>query len=563
MRGRHRVLEPDPAMRALETRLNISRWSVTSLGILAFATAAAAISGTISLTGQPALILAGLLSLILCGAMFAYYHAKVRLENYRAAEKDIAAALRSSSSTEIYGLRRRLRQMAASDRLIHDFCAQHTSSIDQRLGDVLEAEVLEERRLKVAARCAEAKRALSDRIEQQRIASPAIRAERTITGAIENLKRHKAEAEKQLDEQRERRLLKWWFDLTRPGFEDVDAKIEELEAARQRLIASGDIAKTEAYYGALFSLVDRRTADIERAALSAIPAQRAEGFDDQRILQNALLLSALSVPVSAWRDISQAGSVYDSLREVNGNYANMSDADIWLDTLIMPGPQLAGLANLTKGALFERHVEADFGGERFAHFNHPDTDILLDGEAIQIKATDSVGYINSVADDIPVISTSEVADITGSIDGGYTNEELTNVVDLALGGTVIDIGDTALDAVLTGVGGVGIFAILRGVQSASAKYKENGDAIESLVEGVSATATGTARSAVNMAEIATKATVGVVTSKPMRFTGGLMMAAAKSTINKVDQWLEQPEEETLRTNNAPAIQSGHAERGRS
>jgi hypothetical protein len=248
---------------------------------------------------------------------------------------------------------------------------------------------------------------------------------------------------------------------------------------------------------------------------------------------------------------------------VNGNYAGMSDADIWLDTLTMPGAELAGLANLTKGALFEKHVEAGLGGERFEHFNHPDTDILIDGVAYQIKATDSVSYIDSVPDDIPVISTSEVANITGSIDGGYTNEELTNVVDLALGGTVIDIGDTALDAVLTGVGGVGIFAILRGVQGASAKYKESGDAVVSLIEGVSTTAVSTARSAVNMAEIATKGAVGVVSSKPIRFTGSLMMSATKAAITKVDQWLEQPEEETVRTNSTPMVGPSRAERGRS
>lgn len=563
MKGRNCMFEQELAKRTLETRLTISRWSVASLGILAFATVAAAIFGTISFTSQPALALAALLTLILCGAIFACYRAKVRLENYRISESGIAAALRSSSSAEIYDLRRRLRRAAAGDRLIDDFYAQFTSSIDRHLEAVLQAEVVEARRLKIVARCADAKRVLSDRIEQQRLASPAIRAERTITGAIENLKRHKADAEKQLNEQRDRRLLKWWFDLTRPGFEEVDAKIEELGAARQRLIASGDVRRTEEYYGALISLVDRRTTEIEGAALSAIPLRRNESFDDQRIVQNALLLSAFSVPVSAWRDISQAGVVYDSLREVNGNYAGMNDADIWLDTLAMPGPQLAGLASLTKGALFEKHVEAEFGGERFEHFNHPDTDILIDGVAYQIKATDSISYIDSVADNIPVISTSEVADVTSSIDGGHTNEELTNVVDLALGGTVVDIGDTALDAVLTGVGGVGIFAILRGVQGASAKYKESGDPVLSLVEGVSTTAVSTARSAVNMAEIATKGAVGVATSKPVRFTGSLMMSAAKATINKVDRWLEQPEEETLKTSNMPAVRPGHIERGRS
>jgi hypothetical protein len=47
---------------------------------------------------------------------------------------------------------------------------------------------------------------------------------------------------------------------------------------------------------------------------------------------------------------------------VNGNYAEMSDFDVWLDTLMIPGEQLAGRASLTKSAYFEKLVEADFGG---------------------------------------------------------------------------------------------------------------------------------------------------------------------------------------------------------
>ncbi|MFN3725232.1 MAG: hypothetical protein ACK4SZ_02890 [Allosphingosinicella sp.] len=393
------------------------------------------------------------------------------------------------------------------------------------------------RRLKVVQRCSTARRSVADEIERRRLASPAIQAESMITDSLSRLKQHKAAAERQLDEKRERSLLKWWLDLTRPTFEEVDAKIEKLEFALRRLIASDCIAKTNEHFATLLSRVQTRTGEIERLSLSAIPISRHVSFDDDRVVHNALLLSALSIPVSAWRDISLATSVYDTLREVNGNYALMSDVDIWLATLTMPGPELAGLASLTKGAFFEKLVEGDFGGERFEHFNHPDTDILIDGVAYQIKATDSISYIDSVDDNIPVISTSEVAGITASLDGGYTNEDLTNIVDSALGGTVIDVGDTALDAVLAGVGGVGIFALLRGVQHASARYKESGDALASLVEGANATAISTTRSAVNLAELATKGTLSIVTSKPMRFTGRMLLSGVK----RVDQWLVQEE----------------------
>lgn len=112
------------------------------------------------------------------------------------------------------------------------------------------------------------------------------------------------------------------------------------------------------------------------------------------------------------------------------------------------------------------------------------------------------------------------------------------MVDLALSGTVLDISDTALDAVLTGVGGVGIFAILGGARSASAKYKETGDALEALAEGLSTTTVHTARTTVNMAEMATKGVVGVATSRPVRFAGSLVASLATKGAARFDRWLE-------------------------
>jgi hypothetical protein len=528
------MITKNPAKRELEDRVTILKRSVVFLIVAVLVAGVAAILDNIFLTNMPALAFTGGLAVTICGASIACRRAMFRLEGYEAAERAIASAIISSCSAEISDLLGKLEAVAARDGAIRRLYVEWASSIEQRLNEVLEAEAHENRRLRVALQCANAKRSLLGRVEQQRLASPAIRAERAITDAIENITRHRAVAEARLDEQRERKGLKWWFALTRPGFEEVDAKIEELEAARVRLIASGAFAKTEEHFRALAALVDRRTAEIERAAFSAIPEKRHEDFNDERIVQSAMLLSALSIPVSAWHDFNQAGNVFDSLREVNGNYAGMSDAEIWFETLTMPGPELAGLANLTKGALFEKHVEAEFAGERFEHFNHPDTDIVIDGVAYQIKATDSASYVESVADDIPVISTSEIAGITGSIDGGCTNEELTDAVDLALGGTVIDLSDTVLDALFAGVGGVGVFAMAHGVRSASAKYKASGDVLEATAAGVGATATSTARSAVNMAEIATKSTIGVVKSKPIRFLGRFLAMG----VERFDQWLE-------------------------
>ena len=130
------------------------------------------------------------------------------------------------------------------------------------------------------------------------------------------------------------------------------------------------------------------------------------------------MVSGLSIPVSITGDLYSANAVFDALRGVNSNFENMSNTEIWWETLWMSPESLAGLTSLTKGAYFEQLVAGDTGGELFEHFNHADTDITIDGIEFQLKATDSVGYINSVDDDIPVITTSEVAAQSTAIDSG-------------------------------------------------------------------------------------------------------------------------------------------------
>ena len=111
----------------------------------------------------------------------------------------------------------------------------------------------------------------------------------------------------------------------------------------------------------------------------------------------------------------------------------------------------------------------------------------------QLKATDSASYVESVADWIPVIATTEVAQVTGAIDGGYSNEEIEGSVELALGGTVFDFQDTAVDALLTGVGGLGILATIKGINHAAARYQEGGDGGDAILEGIGVAVSGTAK----------------------------------------------------------------------
>ncbi|EHA16767.1 hypothetical protein [Halomonas sp. HAL1] len=240
---------------------------------------------------------------------------------------------------------------------------------------------------------------------------------------------------------------------------------------------------------------------------------------DSGILQKSLWFSALTIPVSIWSDVDQTSDVFDALREVNGQFADMSDTEIWWETIFLSSESLAGLAALTKGAYFEQLVAADTGGMLHEFFNHPGTDVVIDGIEFQLKATDSASYVNSVADDIPVIATSEVAFETGAIDSGYTNEELDQAVDLALGGSVVDFGDTAVDAILAGVGGLGVLATLKGINHAVSKHENGGDGVEAIFEGAGIAIEGTARALVGVAEMG----YNVASSRPSRFVGRIVL----------------------------------------
>ncbi len=195
----------------------------------------------------------------------------------------------------------------------------------------------------------------------------------------------------------------------------------------------------------------------------------------------------------------------------------------------MAPESMVGLAALTKGAYFEQLVAADFGGALHEHFNHPDTDIVIDGVAFQIKATDSVGYVNSVADEIPVIATSEVALRTDAINAGYTNEELNEAIDLALDGTVIDIGDTAVDSIMSGLGSIGLLATLKGINHAVKRHENGGAAAEAMFEGVGVAIEGSVSAVFGAAEMGFK----VLTSRPSRFVGRVITKGFVKLDNKI------------------------------
>ena len=346
------------------------------------------------------------------------------------------------------------------------------------------------------------------------------------------LKQRRVEIEKQWDEAMSK--TSWWNQIKYAGsldFKDLDKNIREIDTAKRLLLRKyeQDFGSLNIHYGKLAKQAFERVAKTKISSEEFIQQCQYEDSVGQDVLKKGYFFAFLSIPVSLWSDVTRAGDIYDVLRSVNGNYAGMSDAEIWWESLFLQPESLAGLISLTKGAYLERLVAEDTGGQLFEHFNHPDTDIVIDGVAFQIKSTDSVDYIHSVSDGVPIIATTEVANLTGAIDSGYSNEDLHEVVSLAIGGAVIDAGDTAVDAILSGVGGLGVFATLEGISHAVKKHENGGDPIEAMFEGAGVAIEGTARAAVNTMELGYK----VLSSRPSRFVGRGLLKVFIALDNKL------------------------------
>lgn len=170
------------------------------------------------------------------------------------------------------------------------------------------------------------------------------------------------------------------------------------------------------------------------------------------------------------------GIVFDSVRRGYNELETSSNSEIlnYFDG-IEPDAMVGHISNI-KGIVFEHEIvnalnEQGLDAMMFEATNHPISDIALmsDGDIaaeMQLKATDSVSYINETLaqhSDIPIITTSEVADGIDSvmvIDSGLDNSALNDVVTETLFGEAANeagtelVSDMASDAVSEGLAGV-------------------------------------------------------------------------------------------------------------
>jgi hypothetical protein len=331
----------------------------------------------------------------------------------------------------------------------------------------------------------------------------------------------------------------WWNKLKYDENLDLSAlniQIKQIKKAINEFdnVYGKDCKNVKEHFRSLIFMGEKRINHTYKKLADAVDKNLVKDINNTSLA--AAWFAGLSIPISITDDLYTANYVYDSLRAVNDNFEDMSNTEIWWETLWMSPESHAGLVSLTKGAYFEQLVANDTGGELFEHFNNPSTDITTDGIEMQIKVTDSVSYIASVDDDIPVISTSEVADKTGAIDGGYTNDELTSTVEQALGRGVIDAKDTAVDAILTGVGSLGIFSTMRGITHATEQFNKGVNSEIAFFEGAGVAIEGTAKGLVDASEMVYKA----VMSKPSRFVGRTVLKGLKKLDEKI---FEEPSKE--------------------
>lgn len=486
----------------LKFRRNLSVWMMVLIGLSTASIALVKlIEGSAIGGGFVPSLGVGTVAFLIGASWWVY--SSIRFNAFGKFRLDATSALDCTSAISVHGQIADLQQRASSHPDLAKILAYILPHLEKRHDELKNKEIRQEREARIAQLCEQADTMVKAALARRHEANPEVQARIYLEASIPQLRHLVSEADRQFELDQDQRLLKWWSKLTRNRrpIKEIEVQIAALELALEKVRSSPSLIAAEADFQKLKRIVDQRINASRGAALGAIPANYRDEFDADRALAIGMLAGAASVPISVAMDMSSAGTVYDTLREVNSNFAGMSDLAIWQESLAMPAESLAGLASLTKGAHFEKFVEESLGGERFSNFNHPDTDITIDGIEYQIKATDSASYIDSVADHIPVIATTEVAQETGAIDGGMSDLQLTDTIDLALGGTVIDFGDTILDGLTTGVGGVGIVAILHGAHSAWSRYRSNGNALEALGVGIETIGTSTARSAVNLSEL--------------------------------------------------------------
>jgi len=131
--------------------------------------------------------------------------------------------------------------------------------------------------------------------------------------------------------------------------------------------------------------------------------------------------------------------VFDAVRRGYSELENASNNEI-LDYFDSSSTdELRGHVSNIKGILFEQEVQdklsqAQIDSEIFESTNHPVSDMIVENEEFQLKATDNEYYVSETLSESPnvaIITTSEVANSMDSedvIDSGISDTVLEEIV---------------------------------------------------------------------------------------------------------------------------------------
>lgn len=280
-----------------------------------------------------------------------------------------------------------------------------------------------------------------------------------------------------------------WDDELKDEYKERSLKIQKIYDLMGFKITENNLDKLKKE-AVLFekknSVLDNSTREIIALENKLLP------MAERQIVQAAAIAAGLGITFHAGASYTESLNVYEALRRVNSNFMELSNSDIWFETMLLSlinPDSYQGMVNLAKGAYFEQQVANDTGGLLHENFNTPETDMLLEGTLVQLKATDSEAIIDTVTPGVKVIATSEVASRTFAIDSGHTNKEITISTENALGGDVFDTSGSLMDGTMLLSGGVGVLASLRGVCAAGEYLERNpskktGNDLEDLEESL-------------------------------------------------------------------------------
>jgi hypothetical protein len=280
-----------------------------------------------------------------------------------------------------------------------------------------------------------------------------------------------------------------WNDELKDEFKNRTVKIHEIYNLLGFEITEENLnrLKKEATF------FERKTSLLDKKAREAIALDNhLSSIAARQMVKASAIAGGLGIVFSAGYSFEKSMNVYDALRRANSNFAELSNEDIWFETMLLSiinPDSYQGMVNLAKGAYFEQLVANDTGGTLHDNFNTQASDMLLNGSLVQLKATDEQAVVSEIEPDITVIATSEVASKTSAIDSGYSNEQITQTTERALGGDVIDTSGSLSDGALIFSGGLGVLASLKGICVAGEYLDKNppkrtGDEFENLEESL-------------------------------------------------------------------------------